>query len=214
MTSTTVTLRLVVTALLALVGCAGQPMIYPITTGFHTDLVRIQPEKPKTVMVWGADPGAVNAIVTNLQVAKARVVERTQIEAITKEQQLRLTTTPEAEANLLRVGRFVGADWLVLIENHETRDHRGLYQVSVAIRCVSIESGVVRWSGTSYFPEAVPNLHTAYIVLATHAMAAATCPWEEDWEWINPGPDRRGGCFPKVPGSHKPFEDWGMSPLF
>ena len=69
-----------------------------------------------------------------------RLVERSHLKQIFREQKIRLTHTSEDEADLLHVGRLIGAEQVVFVMWAGD---------SVSVRGVDVQSGEVSWSGTA-----------------------------------------------------------------
>jgi hypothetical protein len=68
------------------------------------------------------------------------LVERSYLNLVLREQKVRLTNTSEDEADLLQVGRLVGAEQIIFVH----------YAIgAVAVRGVNIQTGEVVWSGTA-----------------------------------------------------------------
>lgn len=184
------------------VGCAHN--VYPISTGSHSKIEPINPDKPPRVVVWGNHPSVVNAVTQMMQEIKVQVLERSRLKEIMNEQRVRLTNTSDDEADLLRVGRLLGADWIIFADATLTsaEDRRAavnayggysraqtVYHLSVSVRNVSLETGEVRWSGTATYPGPVTNPDQGLIYLTRYAISHATCPLENGYTW-----DERAGC--------------------
>ena len=94
------------------------------------------------------------------------LVERARLQQVFQEQGIRLTYTPEHEADLLRVGQLVGAQQVVFTE------HTGYN--SVSIRGVHVQTGEVIWSGSAYLPDEVMGTAQEKLVrLTCQALATA-----------------------------------------
>ena len=148
-------------------------------------------------------PAVVEAAIQTMQEMNVQVVERARLKEILNEQKVRLTNTSDDEAELLRVGRLLGADQIIFadatVNSKEVQSvvdsYGGLsqaetvYQLSVSVRNVSIETGEVRWSGTATYPKPVTSPDEGLIDLTRHAMSHAVCPLENGYTW-----DERAGC--------------------
>ena len=193
--------------LLTLAGCGGR--IYPVTSGFHapgeTFLLghevngRFMPSKPETVIIWANHPEVEHHLAGVLLHHGYTVVERARLQAIFNEQKVRLTHTPDSEADLLHVGHLVGATQVIFADTQREPSYgHEIKSASVGIRSVSVETGQVRWSGTARVVAAGLGVmkDAQEGALAELAMRRANCPVETGrFEWIEPsGSDYAGGC--------------------
>lgn len=190
------TLSLVLCLNLTLVtGCAST--LYPITSGSHAKLNRCT-ENPKRVAVWGNHPAMVNTIIEHYQRSKCPVIERARLQMILNEQQVRLTHSSEDEADLLRIGKLAGADYMVFAEatiksaissGSYVTAYGGasrtdtVYHASVAIRSVDVETGEIRWSGSAHYGSAINNPEGGIVYLTRAALSRAVCRLEEGYQW-------------------------------
>jgi len=141
-----------------LAGCTGAR---PKLGGFHKQLPRPQ---SRLVVLPGTrvrDGTALSTTVQWLQEQGVAVLERRGMPQILGEQLFRLTYMPDSEANLLRVGRMLGADQVVLVDTE-------LFREWASIRGVSVETGEVLWtaqyaSATSFpsDPEVIDMIRAA-----------------------------------------------------
>ena len=197
-------MRALVLALLALLmgglvtvlgGC--QRHIYSLADGFHTTL----PTPQTRIVVWGNHPGAVGTATTWLLKRGLRVVERAKLQQLFNEQDIRLTHTPDDEANILRVGKILGAQTIVFVETKITSQEFSetrvsayygrsasytVYNVGLSLRGVEVETGEISWSGTAHFPEPAANVERGVVVLTCHALATA-------WGFLPPGEHKEKG---------------------
>ena len=172
-------------------GSAGPGEVYgdyPITDGFRHSL----PKPGVRVVVWGGHPAATGAAINWLQRQGLRIVERAQLQRIFDEQRIQLTHTSDDEAQVLRVGKLLGANAVAFLDTPVTGgshakgssffwqgsggsslDSASVYSTSAWIRGVSIETGEVLWSGTARYPESFANLDNVLAVLTCHALATA-----------------------------------------
>jgi Curli production assembly/transport component CsgG len=193
------TLALALTAMFS-TGCAN---VYPVSTGSHAKFEPVNPDKPPRAVVWGNHPAVVDAATRTMQEMNVQVVERARLKEILNEQKVRLTNTSDDEAELVKVGRLLGADQIVFAdatvnskEMQRVVDSYGglsqaetVYQLSVSVRSVSIETGELRWSGTATYPKPVTNPDEGLNDLTRHAMSHAVCPLENGYTW-----DEQAGC--------------------
>ena len=193
--------------LLTLAGCGGR--LYPVTSGFHAPGEtfglgenkhgRFVPSKPKAVVIWANHAGVEPHLAGVLLRDGYKVVERARLQQIFDEQKIRLLSTSDSEADVLRVGRLAGATQVIFVEVQRDPSYgHEIKSASVGIRSVSVETGQVRWSGTA-------RVMTTnwYVIqdaqegtLAEMAMRRATCPVETGrFEWSEPSQsDYAGGC--------------------
>ncbi|MGH7147057.1 MAG: CsgG/HfaB family protein [Nitrospiraceae bacterium] len=184
--------------LVLLFGVACAHVVYPVSTGSHA--VPGPDTKPvKSVVVWSNDAGVGNTLISIFQKLNVVVVERAQLQQVFKEQQIRLTHTADDDADILRVGKLIGADRVVFAEtsDREARvtsasvDKYGgeyssqvVYHLRVAVRAVEVETGKIRWSGTAANARAVNNPEDSLTALAIVAVARAICPVEKGYVWV------------------------------
>jgi len=175
-------------------GCAGK--IMPISNGSQNDL----PEPGSTAIVWGQHKGAVGETVTLLQRFGLRIVERSRLQQVFEEQKIRLTYSTDDDAQILKIGKILGADSIVFVETETSSSQRSgafvnqyggaaqsetITNVSVAIRGVNVESGEVMWTGTSHYPQAINNPEAGIIYLTQSAVMRGLCPagvWKNEDE--------------------------------
>jgi curli biogenesis system outer membrane secretion channel CsgG len=198
-------IRLATTLTLALTvmfstGCTN---VYPVSTGSHSKLEPVNPDTPPKAVVWGNHPVVVDTATQTMQDMKVQVVDRSRLKDVLNEQKVRLINTSDDQADLLKVGRLLGADQIVLAdatvhskEIQRTVDSYGgntktetVYQLSVSVRNLSVETGEVRWSGTATYPTTVTNSDQGLVDLTRHAISHAVCPLENGYTW-----DEQAGC--------------------
>jgi hypothetical protein len=178
-------------------GCAGQ--IMPISNGSQSDL----PEPGSTVIVWGQHKGAVGETVTLLQKSGLRIVERSRLQQVFDEQKIRLTYSTDDDAQILKVGKILGAGSIVFVDTETSSSQRSgafvsqyggsshsemVTNVSVAVRGVNVESGEVMWTGTAHYPQAINNPEAGIIYLTQTAVVRGLCPsayWKNETEGCN-----------------------------
>lgn len=184
--------------LVLLFGAACGHVVYPVSTGSHA--VPVADTKPvKSVVVWSNDAGVGNTLISIFQKFDVVVVERAQLQQVFKEQQIRLTHTSDDDADILRVGKLIGADRIVFAEasNREAPFSSAsvnmyggasssgvVYHLRVAVRAVEVETGKIRWSGTAVNASAVNNPEDSLTLLATVAIIRAICPVEKGYVWV------------------------------
>jgi len=140
--------------------------------------------------VWSNHVGVEHYITGLLLQAGYRVVERARLQQIFDEQKIRLSHTPDTEADMLRVGRLVGASQVIFATV-------AMYDGQVTVRSVDVESGEVRWSGTASHPRLSELREVGTTHLAWLAISRATCRFENRYEWVDPSSSESGGCVQK-----------------
>ena len=190
---------------LTLVGCAKTA--YPVSTGSHAAIDPALKDKKYKVVIWSDHPAVGSAIAAMFQQGGHTIVERARILEVFNEQKMRLTNTPDDNADVLKVGRLLGADRIVFAEStvraeaysstYVNRYGGGarsgtIYHLSVSVRAVAVDTGEVRWSGSSYYPGPVTNPDQGLVHLTQAAMARAVCPIESGYEW-----KEQSGCVKK-----------------
>lgn len=155
-------------------------------------------QKPNAYVVWGNHPAAVSHVVDLVQSQGGTVLERTRLQSVFDEQKIRLTHSSDDMADLLRVGKIVGADIIIFADvSHRAETRSGVYHVSVALRAVNVEDGRVRWSGSATVDRPVINPEATIGYLTNSAIARALCRTEKGYRWIEQGPWRESGCLKK-----------------
>lgn len=167
--------------ILLTVGCT--PM-YPVTDGFHQTL----PRQGNRAVVWGDHQAAVGTATTWLQKRGLTIVERARLQQVFNEQAIRLTHTPDDDAQVLRVGKLLGAETVVFVDTPFQKELRSSftvtkaeakgdeyaeYSTSVSIRGVNVGTSEVTWSGTARYPQPVRGLDDALAKLTCQALATA-----------------------------------------
>lgn len=179
-------------------GCAGN--IMPISNGSQSDL----PEPGSTAVVWGQHKGAVGESVTILQNMGLRIVERSRLQQVFDEQKIRLTYSTDDDAQILKVGKIIGADSIVFIETETSSSQTSgafinqyggsshsetVTNASVSVRGVNVQSGEVMWTGTAHYPQAINNPEAGIVYLTQTAVLRGLCPtgaWKNDTEGCDP----------------------------
>ena len=140
----------------------------PFTDGFHS---RVS-DANETVVIVGNNNTANSAATTWLQKRGLSVLERSQLDQILAEQQLRLVRSSDDEAMLLHVGRLAGASQIVFIDTTSS---------AVSIRAVDLESGKIRWTGSAHYRDMrIKEPGDSSMTLTCQALATA-------WGFREPG---------------------------
>lgn len=183
-------------------GCMSAPVM-PRTEGGHSEAWKpVDRTKPPVHMVLGDDPAAVSAVIAVMRENGARIVERSQAEAILREQPSRLTHPSDRQADVVAAGKIVGADSVIFVDSFVTSvvtpvidgdigtyktwvfGHVSIrFDASIAIRLVSVATGEELWHGRAWFPRPVRYPKGIYSFLAHAAMVRATCPIESGAVW-------------------------------
>ena len=179
-------------------GCAGN--IMPISDGSQSDI----PNPGSTAVVWGQHKGAVGATVTILQKFGLRIIERARLQQVFDEQKIRLMHSTDDDAQILKVGKILGAGSIVFVETETSssqtsrafvnQDGGGSHSetvtnASVSVRGVNVESGEVMWTGTAHYPQAINNPEAGIVYLTQTAVFRGLCPtgaWKNDTEGCDP----------------------------
>ncbi len=120
----------------------------------------IEQYRTMAVMLFEDAPGApgtgsrVAGIVTTLMLdLDVHMVERAKLDEVLKEQVIQLTHTDDA--NVLKVGRLLGAQAIIVgeVQQWERRDDERMHSVSLALRIIDVESGLLLFSGEGHLRE-------------------------------------------------------------
>jgi hypothetical protein len=152
----------------------------PVVTGVGPiDRDTIDRYRTMAVMVFEDAPGAegsgshVSGIVTTLLLdLDINMVEREKLDEVLQEQVLQLTHT--ADADVLKVGKLVGAQAIVLGEVHqwERTGQEQVSRVSLALRMVDVESGVVLFHGEGHSSDATVENSEGVVRVIVHRILA------------------------------------------
>lgn len=170
-------------AVLLAPGCSAAAL-YPITDGFHKAL----PQRNTRVVVWSDHPNVLGTATTWLQKRELTIVERARLQQVFNEQQIRLAHTPDDEAQVLRVGKLLGAETVIFVDTSFQKELASsyyvgaygggggtatVYSVNVSIRGVNVETSEVAWSGTARYPDPIGGIEDALTKLTCQALATA-----------------------------------------
>lgn len=113
----------------------------------------------------------------------------------------------------MRVGRLIGADWIIFVEaNINSAEERGaevnayggrsyartVFHLSVSVRNVSVETREIRWSGIATYPRPITNPEEGLIYLTNSAIARALCPIESEYNWTEKDGCQKSGFRPNL----------------
>lgn len=136
------------------------------------------PDQRARVAVWGNMPSTISAASTWLHKRGVVIIERVQLDQVLNEQRIRLRHTAEDEADLLRIGRLVGATMIVFADGMVRTGQFG--NASVTIRAVDVEQALVLWSGRAQYIGPLEYVEYAITGLTCEALATA-------WGYRKPG---------------------------
>jgi hypothetical protein len=144
-------------------GSRGRPE--PVVTGIGPiNRDTIDRYRTMAVMVFEDAPGEegsgsrVAGVVTTLLLdLDIHMVERAQLDEVQKEQVIQLTHADDA--NVLKVGKLVGAQAIVVgeVQQWERTEGEQISRVSLALRMIDVESGVVLFNGEGYGSDATAS---------------------------------------------------------
>ena len=151
------------TAALGSGGMRGRPE--PVVTGAGPiNRAMIDRYRTMAVMVFEDAPGAegsgsrVAGIVTTLLLdLDVNMVERTELDEVFKEQVVQLQHADDAE--VLKVGKLVGAQAILVgeVQQWERTEGDQISRVSLALRMIDVESGVVLFHGEGHGSDATAD---------------------------------------------------------
>jgi len=151
------------TAALGSGGMRGRPE--PVVTGVGPiNRDTIDRYRTMAVMLFEDAPGAegsgsrVAGIVTTLLLdLDVNMVERTELDEVFKEQVVQLQHADDAE--VLKVGKLVGAQAIVVgeVQQWERAEGDQISRVSLVLRMIDVESGVVLFNGEGYGSDATAD---------------------------------------------------------
>jgi len=126
----------------------------------------------ETIVIVGNNNTANSMATIWLQKRGLLVLERSQLDQILAEQQLRLVRSSDDEAMLLHVGRIAGASQIIFIDTTSS---------TVSIRAVDLESGKIRWTGSAHYRDMrIKEPGDSSMTLTCQALATA-------WGFREPG---------------------------
>lgn len=151
------------TAALGSGGMRGRPE--PVVTGVGPiNRDTIDRYRTMAVMLFEDAPGAegsgsrVAGIVTTLLLdLDINMVERAKLDEVLKEQVIQLTHADDAE--VLKVGKLVGAQAIVVgeVQQWERTEGEQVSRVSLALRMIDVESGLVLFNGEGHSSDATAD---------------------------------------------------------
>jgi len=114
---------------------------------------------------------------------------------------------------VLRVGKLLGAERVIFGEHTVSSNvvsrhafvfpyggagrSETVYDVSVSVRNVDVETGEIKWSGSAHFSSPITNPETAIGLLTQAAVSRASCRIESGYEWKEANAYEKWGCLKK-----------------
>jgi len=166
----------IASAMILLQGCISNPppptVHYPITSGSHETL----PSSREAILVWGKKPLTDLAVEWLIAHHYATIITPATELAQTKEQSHTLSDRTLA----LSVAQNVEADFVLFLDREESKDGvlveprcNDQFYVDVAVRGVSVRTGVVVWRGNAHYPQCVDLSRRTFQSLICQALATA-----------------------------------------
>jgi hypothetical protein len=127
-----------------------------------------------------------------------RIVERSRLQQVFDEQKTRLTYSTDDDAQILKVGKILGASSIVFVETETSSSQvsgafvnqygggsrsETVTNASVSVRGVDVERGEVMWTGAAHYPQAINNPEAGIVYLTQYAVGRGLCPagaWKND----------------------------------
>ena len=121
---------------------------------YRTMAVMVFEDAPGTEGTGSRVAGMVTTLLLDLDV---NMVERTELEEVFKEQVVQLQHADDAE--VLKVGKLVGAQAIVVgeVQQWERTEGEQISRVSLALRMIDVESGVVLFNGEGHGSDAMAD---------------------------------------------------------
>lgn len=179
--------------IVALMGCAPT---YPLTTSVHAP--SDQAPKPRQVLVWSNHPSVESMLRSWRLDQGCQVIDATRVSDVAQEQHLLVSPDPDLERNLLVIARLLNADEVLLgavmfnshpvtlmYAGHKEGGERvtTLYDPTVTVRSLIVNTGAIRWSVTASGPTPVFVPGQTIRELTDTVLKRAICEAESDHEW-------------------------------
>jgi hypothetical protein len=121
---------------------------------YRTMAVMVFEDAPGTEGTGSRVAGMVTTLLLDLDVS---MVERTELEEVFKEQVVQLRHADDAE--VLKVGKLVGAQAIVVgeVQQWERTEGEQISRVSLALRMIDVETGVVLFNGEGHGTDAMAD---------------------------------------------------------
>jgi hypothetical protein len=113
--------------------------------------------------------GIVTTLLLDLDV---HMVERAKLDEVLKEQVIQLTHADDA--NVLKVGKLVGAQAIIVgeVQQWERHEQERMHSVSLALRMIDVETGLLLFSGEGHLTDPTTDDPESSARLITHRMLA------------------------------------------
>lgn len=113
--------------------------------------------------------GIVTTLMLDLDI---HMVERAKLNEVLKEQVIQLTHADDA--NVLKVGRLLGAQAIVVgeVQQWERRAQEGTHSVSLALRVIDVETGLLLFSGQGHLTDSTTDEPESSARLIVHRILA------------------------------------------
>jgi hypothetical protein len=113
--------------------------------------------------------GIVTTLMLDLDV---HMVERAKLEEVLKEQVIQLTHSDDA--NVLKVGKLVGAQAIIVgeVQQWERHEQERMHSVSLALRMIDVETGLLLFSGEGHLTDPTTDDPESSARLIVHRMLA------------------------------------------
>lgn len=134
------------------------------------------------------------AIIGFLDLNHQTVIELSKLDTLIQDQHIGLTHTADDEADLLRMGKLLGADQVIFAHSSHSNVSGG-YLVRVQVRAIDVESADTLWDGVARITEPAEHLDQVLASLPQIAIYRALCPTEIGFKWTEYGEKGTGGCY-------------------
>jgi len=113
--------------------------------------------------------GIVTTLLLDLDV---HMVERAKLDEVLKEQVIQLTHADDA--NVLKVGRLVGAQAIIVgeVQQWERHEQERMHSVSLSLRMIDVETGLLLFSGEGHLTDPTTDDPESSARLIVHRMLA------------------------------------------
>ncbi|HEY6084931.1 MAG TPA: PDZ domain-containing protein, partial [Nitrospira sp.] len=121
---------------------------------------------------WGSGSRVAGIVTTLLLDLDVHMVERAKLDEVLKEQVIQLTHTDDA--NVLKVGRLVGAQAIIVgeVQQWERHEQERMHSVSLSLRMIDVETGLLLFSGEGHLTDPTTDDPESSARLIVHRMLA------------------------------------------
>jgi hypothetical protein len=151
----------------------------PVFTETDGSYVRL-PDKSIKAVVWGNHPDAVKSLKAWLLKQRFTLVDDVKINEIANEIHM---PQPISNADVLRVAKIAGIKQVIFVDANVSTSQAtpigsflgrpSIYNASLSIRALSVESGEIDWEGKALSTQRFTNLAESINQLTCHALATA-----------------------------------------